>query len=601
MEQIDRILSSASLLELWEAELLPEPYDDSGFYLVYYAEDDYKTALSDVVQYVGAGLRIFYDRHLETGEFHRREFARQALNTHCRAVVFYLSEAAMGDPTLHTLAATVAEYNIPFLSVNIGKEGNERSGAAMAAALPLQDEAREHINLLFADEITYLPAIAPFAEKHTALLRAGRAASMRYRLEGDFAVASYVRDLSEEEIVIPPYVEIDGTPYPVRAVEARAFAGCTHLRRVRLPDTLEILGLGCEDPSAAAVFAGCESLSELTIPPRVGVLYGGMLRGCRSLRRLTLPEDAVFAGDPAAFFDLRDPLDSDPVPPNEDDLTVAASFDLLTLPRAAQIVSTVRDYVGCVLPAEDRFAYVLLRLGHFEGGTRVKIERDHTLKSPAELFCFSGNTEVERVTAAPDYTFGPGWNSVFHNCTSLREVTLPETVRTTSRLFSGCTALKRVHLPSSLAEIGALTFSGCKSLGEITLPRYLCALEENALVGSEIEVIVSDSLYSEAIFAGGVPYPYRVLATKNRLLRALRKACVRLSYRLNDPDTLSEKPFYMWGAVRTIYITNEVRPFPLYGCRQVQSDRPGYRKYHLTLTEVERLRYIEGRIRRMKH
>ena len=592
MKTIERILAAPSLQSLWEEGLLPEPYDDSGFYLVYYAKADYKTALADVLRYTDLGLRIYYDRYLESGDWHRRDFADHALSTHCRAVVFYLSEAAILDPTLHLLAEGVAEYNVPFLSVNtVGC-----AGAEMAKGHSLPEGALADIGLLFATEITYLPATAPIAEKAAALHRAGSAAGVRYRREGDFAVAAYVRDSSEEEIVIPPYVEIDGRSYPVRGVDARAFAGCTHVKSIRLPDTLEYLGCGCEDPSAAAVFAGCEALCELKIPEGVRELPGGMLRGCTSLRRLTLPRDATFIGDPAAFFDLRPPLDNTPVPPNEDGLTVTAVFEALVLPQSVRIVSTVRDYLGCVLVSREGFSYVLLRAATHKGGCPIKIGREHTLSHPAELFCFSGNTEVERVMAAKDFYFGPGWHSVFHGCTALREVTLPEGVKEISKLFSGCTALTRVDLPSSLAEIGALSFSGCRSLSTITLPRYLFAIEENALVGSGIRVIVSGSLYSEAIFAGGVPYPYRVLATKNRLLRALRKLLVRLAYRMKESEVLSEKPFYMWGSVETIYVTKEVRRLSLYGCREVESDRDGYRKYRFVLSEVDKLNYMSARL-----
>ena len=592
MKTLDRILAAPSLQSLWEDGLLPEPYDDGGFYLVYYAEADYKAALSDIVQYHDLGLRIYYDRYLESGDWHRRDFAEHALSTHCRAVIFYLSEAAILDPTLHLLAKTVAEYNIPFLSLSLA----DCAGATLARGHALPAEAQADIALLFAPEITYLPPSTPISERAAALRRAGSAAEMRYRLEGDFAVAAYVRDTSEEEIVIPSHVEIDGRPYPVRAVDARAFAGCAHLKSIRLPDTLEFIGYGCEDPSESAVFAGCEALTELRIPEGVRELPGGMLRGCTSLRRLTLPSAAVFIGDPAAFFDLRPPLDDSPIAPNEDGLTVAAVLEAVTLPKCVQIVSTVRDYLGCVIPSDTGFAYVLLRASTHAGGCPVEIAREHTLTHPAELFCFSGNTEVERVTAAEDFYFGPAWNSAFHNCTSLREVTLPETVREINKLFAGCSALTHVHLPTSLARIGALSFSGCKALSSITLPRYLFALEENALVGSGIREIVSDSLYSEAILAGGVPYPYHVLATKNRLLRALRKLLVRLSYRQKEPEVLSEKPFYMWGSVETIYVTREVRQLSLYGCREVESDRDGYRKYRFVLSEVDKLKYMSARL-----
>ena len=597
-DRIARIEAATRLEDLYESDLLPEPYDDGGFFLIYYARSDYKTALPDILRYIDGGLRIYYDRYLENGDWHDRDFLSRAKSTHCRAVVFYLSEDAINDPMLASLAKTVDEGNIPYLSVNIGRIGAERSGADMAREAAIPEAKRAVLAHLFAPEITFLPAAAPIADKLSSLKKTAEVGSMRYILAGDHAVAAYVRDLYEEEITIPPYVEIEGVSYPVTGIGARAFSGCRRLRAIRFPEGLTEIGEGCTNPSEAGVFTNCESLGELVFPKGVRTLYGGMLRGCRSLRRLILPDDCALAGDPDAILDLRPPLDNTPFTENESGYTVHMEIEEIHLPRAIYVTARQDEHVGILVAVGDRSLFRILHAPICTGGAEAVIGEKHTITHPAEMFAIGHNKTVREVDAADDFYFGDSWNNVFKECTALERVKLPCTILKTSQLFRGCESLREVDLPSSLAEIGEMTFAGCRSLSSLTLPRYLFSLEENAFVGCGLKTLVSDSIYSEYFLAGGLPYPYRVAAIKNRLLRGIVKAFMRLSARLTSPEVLKEKPFYMWGGIRTIYITTEVRPLKLYGFREVKSDREGYRLYKCTLTEVDRLKYMEERLKK---
>ena len=595
MNAIERIAAAKRLEELYEEGLLPEPYDDGGFFLIYYAKEDYKTALSDIVRYIDGGLRVYYDRYLESGDWHERDFISRARSTHCRAVIFYLSEGAMADRTLHALCEAVDDTNVPYLSVNIGAVGNERAGALMMPDLPL-GRARDAITHLFAPEITFLPAAAPFADKLASLKRIATAGTMRYTVVGDHAVAAYVRNLYEEEIVIPPYVEIEGVTYPVTGVGARAFSGCRRLRSIRFPEGLTEIGEGCTDPSAAGVFTDCEALTEIVFPKGVRTVYGGMLRGCRSLRRLILPDGATLAGDPEMIFDRRDPLDTTPFTEGPDGVTVHMEIERIHLPKSVYITARQKGHVGVLLVNGTQSLFRILRAPTCTGGSQASIQRNHTLTHPAEMFAILHDTEVHEISAAEDFYFADSWNCVFKECRALKRAVLPNTVLKTKELFRGCEALREVVLPPSLAEIGEMTFAGCKALSSLTLPRYLFFVEENAFVGCGLKTLVSDSIYSEYFLAGGLPYPYRVAAIKNRLLRGIVKALMRLYTRLTEPEILREKPFYMWSDIRTIYVTRAVRPLKLYGFSEVESDRDGYRKYRCTLTEIDFLKYKSARL-----
>ena len=76
----------------------------------------------------------------------------------------------------------------------------------------------------------------------------------------------------------------------------------------------------------------------------------------------------------------------------------------------------------------------------------------------------------------------------FNNCTALERMTHLEGYHNTGD-FEGCTSLKSVSLPETLTSIGSDSFKGCTSLKEIDLPENLDWLGSNAFEGSALEEI----------------------------------------------------------------------------------------------------------------
>lgn len=65
---------------------------------------------------------------------------------------------------------------------------------------------------------------------------------------------------------------------------------------------------------------------------------------------------------------------------------------------------------------------------------------------------------------------GIGWGA-FRNCTTLEEITLPDTITSiASMAFEGCTKLTDIVIPTGVTTIAPYTFYGCSSLINVTLP-----------------------------------------------------------------------------------------------------------------------------------
>lgn len=70
----------------------------------------------------------------------------------------------------------------------------------------------------------------------------------------------------------------------------------------------------------------------------------------------------------------------------------------------------------------------------------------------------------------------------FQNCTSLKEVELPETlVYLGVYSFRGCTALRDVKLPEGICIICAKAFHNCSALEKVELPVSLKNIDRNKL------------------------------------------------------------------------------------------------------------------------
>lgn len=604
MLKLDELLRSiekaASLAELQSNHTLPDPFDDGGYYLVYYAKQDYRQALYDIVRFAGDGMRIYYDRYLETGEAHQRDFVAKAHSIHCRCVVFYLSENVFSDSVFAELCHAVATNHIPYISVNLETGGQYQSGAQMARTSNASDQLLADVDRIFPDQVTYLPCGVSYADKKRELSTAYLQSAMHFSAQGDFAVATYVKDLAEEEIIIPPSVEIQGKAYPVKAVGAYAFSGCRQLKRISFPDTVEDIGYGYSNASLVGVFNNCESLEEIVYPPHVKTLYGGMFNGCTALKRLILndsltfegsPGDTHFSTTPASGVDLSE-VDLDTTDRLWGEIPTVCCLQELHLPDCAKIVTSDEEnnemrFVYC---SDDAWISVWVSVEHFSGGGTIEIQKDHLVTSTAECYCFSGNDTPERIVFPKTLNFSEKWFRFCVECGNVREVILPETVKCLEDCFRECPKLETVVLPESLQALCGNCFHKCPAIREIRFPSFLYEIDTNCFVSCGVQTIVSDSIHSKRLFCKGSHIPFMIAAEKNTLLRLYLKA---IFYVTSIPFILENKktfPFYLWTNTSTIYITDRVKPFKIEGFSQVDSDRAGYRRYDCQLTSAQKLK-----------
>ena len=249
-----------------------------------------------------------------------------------------------------------------------------------------------------------------------------------------------IGSVSRADIVIP--AEYRGLP--VKEIGAEAFAGCSALKSVTLPEGLEKIG--------TYAFYRCSALERVVFPESLRTFGEEAFADCSALKSVTLPAGLDSIGR-AAFSGCDGITD-------------------ITLP-----------FVGEADGADGRLGYIF-------GESRNSNEN-----VPASLrtVVLTGGTQIPA--------------RAFEECGGLENVTLPAGLESIGeRAFAGCSALKSVVFPESLRAIGEEAFANCRMLEQITFPAGLesigvRAFEECASLAGELVIPDSVVRIGERAFA----------------------------------------------------------------------------------------------------
>jgi hypothetical protein len=222
----------------------------------------------------------------------------------------------------------------------------------------------------------------------------------------------------------------------LKSISGYAFAGCTSLASITLPDGVTFIG--------KSAFADCSSLTNITLPHRIESIENGAFYGCRSLTSITLPDGLKAIG--------RKILDKDSL--KNGVFGGCISLTSITLPDGV----------------------ITIEYGMFNGCTSL------TSVTLPEGLTTIGGAAFYGCTSLASITLPIGVKNIgegaFASCTSLASITLPDGVITIEGgMFYGCTSLTSVTLPDGISYIGGEAFASCTSLASITLPDGLTVID----------------------------------------------------------------------------------------------------------------------------
>jgi len=296
----------------------------------------------------------------------------------------------------------------------------------------------------------------------------------------------------ETEVVIPS--ELGGCP--VTAIGEKAFAGCTSITEVVIPEGVTVIGY--------RAFYGCFSLIDVEMPETLTAIERNAFQDCYQLSSVWFPEALTSIGEFAFSFCVS--LTWVEIPCNVEQMGRGVFGNCQSLTEIYcyfnDIPSTWNYYwaENC-----DATVYVIddgkedpvnaLQYSVKDGkATVIGIENAvGDLVIPAEY-------EGVPVTAIGDFAFlrckeltsvvisdgieciGEG---AFDECSSMRSVTIPSSVKVIGdSAFSHC-GLEQVILPEGVQHIGGWAFSECPRLAYASIPSSVTEMGDYVFILSD--------------------------------------------------------------------------------------------------------------------
>ncbi len=242
----------------------------------------------------------------------------------------------------------------------------------------------------------------------------------------------------------------------LRWIGMSAFAECTALETIHLPQNLEVV--------ESVAFGNCTALTSIQLPDALQSMGTQVFAGCTGLTEMIIPANLTEFTSTFDFCDNLQALHVDPANPayaSCDGIVYnKALTQIVFIPLGLQGSVTIPEGVT-VIPAHAFYSRTAI--------TEIKLPDGLTA---IENGAFYGCTSLQRIDI-PDSVASIG-EKAFEFCTNLQEVILPNGITKIEwRTFWNCISLLRVVIPDTVTEIGESAFEDCISLNAVNMPRHL--------------------------------------------------------------------------------------------------------------------------------
>ena len=253
-------------------------------------------------------------------------------------------------------------------------------------------------------------------------------------------------------VTIPETVTYNDNIYSVNSIGSFAFAGCSALTSVEIPNSVTCF--------RSLAFEGCSGLTSIVIPNSVTDIFNQVFSGCSGLTSVVIPNSVTSIGD--AVFSGCSSLTSVEIPNSVTSIDHAAFSGCSNL-TSVEIPNSVTSIGASVFQRCSSLTSVVI---------------PNSVTKVGE-YAFAGCSDLTSVIISNRMNSID--NCTFDGCTSLTSVVIPKSVTSIgSNAFDGCTSLTSVEIPNSVTSIGNYAFDGCSSLTSVVIPNSVTSIGINA-------------------------------------------------------------------------------------------------------------------------
>lgn len=292
----------------------------------------------------------------------------------------------------------------------------------------------------------------------------------------------YITDCVETTSAVFIDEEIDG--YKIIGIEEGAFAECTRLKEVELPDTITYMGKGAFSGCTALekinfpsglteipeqTFALCGSLKEIEIPDTVKTIGQYAFSYCDDLTWFEIPDSITTINPYAfAFSNMPETLDIPDSVTTVDNMSFFTCTGIKTV-NISKSVSSISSLA--FLGSTELTAY------NVEIGNQTYSSEYGILYSENEtiLECYPAGKDETSFTVPDNVEYIAG--AAFFANSHLTEINLTDKISEIGEAaFSNCTALEKIAIPAGITSIAPSLFCDCSSLWSVTIPENITSI-----------------------------------------------------------------------------------------------------------------------------
>lgn len=261
------------------------------------------------------------------------------------------------------------------------------------------------------------------------------------------------------------------------SIEQYAFAGCTALSDITIPNSVATLG--------GFTFQNCSKLNHVNFSNKITEIGDGAFRNCTSLKSISIPNSVVKIGSWA--FEGCIGLQIINIPNNVTTIESSAfegctELSSISLPSSLTAIGTdaFRDCWGLKkVIINDISAWLNVS---FNGGDSNPIQY-------AGHIYMDDNSEITDLVI-PNNVTSIGF--AFSNCKGLTSVTIPNSVTYIERgAFFGCTGLSSITIPESVTAIGDDAFLVCDNLHSVEINSdHVLQHSFSSIFGTQVKEII---------------------------------------------------------------------------------------------------------------